>query len=260
MIIASFLSSLVALLLSLHQHAHTIRAFRVVPTTAGRRCFVRPQNRHPILLQAEKARRRSVMTTLSSTTAINPLLESWNTQPFGLPPFRQIETHHYQPALTYAMTAHLRDLQAIVDDPAPPSFDNVLVSYDRAGALLTKIVGVYSNMCSTRNTDDLQKVQTEMSPILSRHRSATYLLPGLYAKIDALYQQQQQKQSGDDSCAAGQRLLDQEQIRLLERVHFDFRRAGAHLDAATQQEITDITAQLATLMTQFMVRRCWCKR
>jgi peptidyl-dipeptidase Dcp len=134
----------------------------------------------------------------------------------------------------------------------------VLAAYDRAGALLTKIVGVYSNMCSSRNTDDLQKVQTEMSPILSRHRSATYLLPGLYAKIDALYQQQQQQHPSDDSCATGQ-FLNQEQLRLLERVHFDFRRAGAHLDAATQQEITDITAQLATLMTQFMVRSSWCK-
>jgi Zn-dependent oligopeptidase len=49
--------------------------------------------------------------------------------------------------------------------------------------------------------------------------------------------------------------LDPEQRRLLERVHFDFQRAGAHLDVTAQQEITDISATLATLMTQFMVRK-----
>jgi peptidyl-dipeptidase Dcp len=181
-------------------------------------------------------------TTTQACLIGNPLLESWETQPFALPPFGRIETTHFKPALEQGMVEHLADLQAIVDNPEAPSFETVICPYDRAGATLGKVRGVFGNLCSSLNTQDLQLVQKEMSPILSRHRSKTYTLPGLFTKIQAVYDQRLSSTSG----------LTSEQLRLIERIHLDFTRAGAHFDQPAQQENADIQAQLATLSTQFM--------
>jgi peptidyl-dipeptidase Dcp len=92
----------------------------------------------------------------------------------------------------------------------------------------------------------LQLVQKEMLTHLSRHRSKTYTLPGLFAKIQAVYDQ---RENADATGAPG---LTAEQRRLVERIHLDFTRAGAHFDQAAQDENADIQAQLASLSTQFM--------
>lgn len=142
------------------------------------------------------------------------------------------------------MKAHIADLQAIVDHPEPPTFENVIQAYDQAGHLFGRVASVFSNLCSSVNTEDLQAVQTHMSPILSRHRSQTYTLPRLFHKIDQVYQQQQTQQ--------GNHPLSPEQRRLVQRVYMDFTRQGAHFDEPTQKEYADLKAQLASLMTQFM--------
>lgn len=182
------------------------------------------------------------MSSSSSTclnVVSNPLLEPW-TQAFSLPPFDKIQTEHYKPALEVGMEEHLKDLQAIVDNPEPPTFENVMVAYDRAGSILDKVGGVFGNMCSSQNTPELQAIQTEMTPILSRHRSATFTLPGLFSKVQAVYE----SMDDDDS-------LTPEDRRLTERIHLDFTRSGAHFDEEKQKENADIVAKLASLLTEF---------
>lgn len=137
------------------------------------------------------------------------------------------------------MRAHLADLQTIVDEPSEATFENVLAAYDRAGALLDRVGSVFSNMCSSLNTDEMQNVQTTMAPLLSRHSSETYQLPGLFAKIDKVHQKRIDLS------------LTSEQIRLVERIHMDFTRAGAALDQAAQEELCDLEAELASLSTKF---------
>ncbi|KAL3918883.1 MAG: hypothetical protein SGILL_004033 [Bacillariaceae sp.] len=176
--------------------------------------------------------------------AANPLLESWTSQPFSLPPFEKIQTEHYQPALDVGMKEHLQELKDIADNPDPPCFENVFVAYDRAGSTLGKVGGVFSNMCSSKNTPDLQEVQTTMTPILSRHRSATFTMPGLFDKIETVYNQQQQANGDSD--------LSGEEKRLVERIYLDFTRAGAAFDEDKQKQNADLQAKLASLSTEFM--------
>ena len=40
----------------------------------------------------------------------NPLLRSWSDQPFHLPPFADIKSSHFEPALKAGMEAHIADL------------------------------------------------------------------------------------------------------------------------------------------------------
>jgi len=191
----------------------------------------------------DRTSRRTIMstTTTSCLASANPLVEPW-TQAFSLPPFDLIEVNHYKPALEVGMEDHLKDLQAIVDNPDPPTFENVMVAYDRAGKVLDRVGGVFGNMCSSQNTPELQAVQTEMTPILSRHGSATFTLPGLFDKVQQVYQNNMDEDSSS---------LTPEDRRLTERIHLDFTRSGAHFDAEKQKENADIVAKLASLLTEF---------
>lgn len=148
------------------------------------------------------------------------------------------------------MEEHLRDLQAIVDNPEPPTFENVMVTYDRSGSTLDKVGGVFGNMCLSQNTPELQAVQTEMTPILSRHTSATYTLPGLFHKVEKVYREQQEGVDKDEK-DEGSSSLTSEDRRLTERIYLDFTRSGAHFHTDKQKENADIQAKLASLITEF---------
>jgi peptidyl-dipeptidase Dcp len=174
-----------------------------------------------------------------SKSESNPLLKEWTNQPFLLPPFKEITPSHFPPAFEAAMKAHLDDLNAIIDNTGEATFENTIAAYDRAGALLSKVSSVFSNYCSSLNTDELKTVQTEMVPILSRHSSKTYTLPGLFEKIQTVH---------DKRHELG---LNSEQIRLVERFHLDFSRQGAAFTQEEKEEYANIKAKLASLQTEF---------
>lgn len=177
--------------------------------------------------------------TVAATLAANPLLESWEAEPFHLPPFSRIDPAHFREAFAEGMARHLADLRSIVEDDGADDFERVVAAYDRAGASLERVSSVFSNMCSSLNTPELQEVQSEMAPVLSRHTSATYATPGLFEKIDAVHETRH-----DAS-------LTSEQVRLVERVRTDFVRAGARFDEATKKEYADVKAEIAELTTKF---------
>lgn len=53
------------------------------------------------------------------------------------------------------MKCHLNDLQAIVDKEDEPTFENTIVPFDQAGSVLDRVRSVFSNMCSSLNTDGM---------------------------------------------------------------------------------------------------------
>ena len=201
-------------------------------------------------------RPRALVTVLSVSTATadnmckntavldsNPLLQSWAKQPFHLPPFEEIQPSHFKPALEAAMEAHIGDLEAIASS-TDDDFDCILGAYDRAGSLYNKVGGVYGNFISSLNTPDMQEVQSAMAPILSRHRSKCYSIPGLYDKVKKMYDIREEMASKGEWTA--------EQVRLAERVHTAFVRMGAKLSEEEKKKYADIQAELATLQTEFM--------
>ena len=168
----------------------------------------------------------------------NPFFETWTT-PFGLPPFDRIRTEHFRPAYDAALADHKAEIAAIIADPAPPTFANVIEAMERAGDALTQVGGVFWNLAGTQSDEALRAVERDLAPLLARHFSEIYLNPELFARVDTVYATRK---------AAG---LEGEQLRLLERVHKGFVRSGARLAAAERQELAAITEELATLGTSF---------
>ena len=168
----------------------------------------------------------------------NPLLQPW-TAPFGLPPFDRIQPGHFGPALREAMRRHLAELEAIASCEEPPSFDNTVAAFDRAGALLYRLDALLGNLTASATSAELQAVQREMAAPLAAHETAVRMHRGVFARLDALHAQRE---------ALG---LEADQRRLLERLHGDAVRAGARFDPQAQARYSAIVEQLATLTTRF---------
>jgi peptidyl-dipeptidase Dcp len=141
------------------------------------------------------------------------------------------------------MASHIEDLVTIATSPLN-DFDSILGAYDRAGSLYSKVASVYGNYISSLNTPDMQIVQSKMAPILSRHRSKCYNIPGLFTKIEHMHAMKDEKLMTGEWTA--------EQARLAERVYIGFVRMGAKLSDEGKREYADIQAEQATLQTMFM--------
>ena len=154
--------------------------------------------------------------------AENPLLTE-STLPFGYPRFDLVQDAHFLPAFAQGMAENLREVAAIADNPASATFDNTVVALERAGRLLSRVNGLFSNLNGTLTNPERQKIQRDIAPKLSAHSDAIRLNPALFARIAALY---------DARATLG---LDAESQRLLWRYHQDFVRAARSSPRPTRQ-------------------------
>ena len=168
----------------------------------------------------------------------NPLLRPWNT-PYSLPPFGEFSTAHFQPAFEVALREHREELGAIATSFEPATFENTIAAFDKSGRLLNRIEALFENLTASETSAALQSVEREMAAPLAAHSNAVYMHAELFKRIDGLFQQRS---------SLG---LNAEQLRLLERVHLDFVRAGAKLSPEAQARYGKIMEQLAELTTRF---------
>ena len=70
--------------------------------------------------------------------AENPFFEEWET-PYGVPPFDRIRPEHFLPAFQRAMSIQEAEIDAIKSNGDQPSFENVILAYDRSGLMLEQV-------------------------------------------------------------------------------------------------------------------------
>ena len=168
----------------------------------------------------------------------NPLLQPWNGA-FELPPLDQVRAEHFLPALAVAMDRHNAEIDTIARNTAPPTYDNVIVALETSGHDLERIADIFYNLASAHTNDDLQRVERELAPKMAAHFSAISLNPDLFKRIDDLHARRDQLK------------LDDEALRVLDRHHKNFLRAGARLSPEDKERMADISRQLAELTTLF---------
>ncbi len=168
----------------------------------------------------------------------NPLLQPWSG-PFGAPPLAALKPEYFSPAYDQALAAHVAEIGEIAADPAPVTFANTVTALEKSGTLLTRVEMVFSNLALSETSNALQAIEMELAPRLARHWNEIHLNAALFARLDALYQ------------ARATLGLSAEELRVLERYHLDFVRAGATLINETRARFAAIGERLATLSTQF---------
>ncbi len=159
--------------------------------------------------------------------------------PSGLPDFYALNAQDFRSGFDAAMNVHRAEIRTIADSEEAPSFANTIGALERAGADLERVASVFFALAGAHTNDELQALEREVSPKLSRHGSAISLDPQLFARIDALF-------ASKDTLGLGA-----EEARLLERTHAGFVRRGARLQGADRERLTDINARLSELGTAF---------
>ena len=162
--------------------------------------------------------------------------------PFQAPPFNLIHDEDYQPALEAGMAEHLKEIEAIAADPAPPTFENTFVAMERSGALLTRVQRAFSGVTGANTNPKLQEVQRQEAPKLAAHADAIYLNAKLFARVKAMYDQRAALH------------LDPEQLRLVEITYDRFVHAGAQLSPADQAALRALNEEESKLANAFQTK------
>ena len=168
----------------------------------------------------------------------NPLLTEQQT-PFGVPAFDQIKVEHYMPAFEAAIQANQAEIDAIINNPAAPTFENTVEALDRTGELLDKVVGVFFNVLEADGNDEMNKIAEQVTPMLSALSDGIILNDKLFQRVKAVYEQK------DDLN------LNPEQMRLLTETYKQFAQNGANLPEDQKKRLMEINQELGLLSLQF---------
>lgn len=173
-----------------------------------------------------------------AATTPNPFFTEYTT-PYGVPPFDQIEVAHYKPALLKGMEEQTEEVKAIVSNPEEPTFENTIVALDQCGQLLQKTMYAFSGQSSVNTNDEIQELEREIYPMLSKHSDDISLNPALFARVKAVYENQAKFN------------LDKEQKKLLEETYKGFVRGGANLSEADQAKLRELNSEISMLQLTF---------
>lgn len=178
-----------------------------------------------------------ILCLLSSCdNKMNPLLTD-STLPYGAPQFDKIKTEHYLPAFEQAITEAKAEIDAIVNNPDAPTFENTIAALDEAGGRLNDAAGIFYNLMEADTNDQMQDIAEKVSPMMTEYSMYVSLNEPLFARVKAVHES-----------AEG---LEPDQARLLEKTWKSFVRSGANLDAEDKETYSKLSEQLSLLTLQY---------
>ncbi len=180
----------------------------------------------------------AMATNPQTTVRQNPFLQPYNT-PYEIPPFDQIEYGDYMPALRAAIAEHNKEIEAIVNNQATPTFDNTILAYDRSGRTLDKVVMVFSALTESNSSDEMQAIAEEFEPLYAAHSDEVAMNQGLFKRVKFIYDNRTKLNLAND------------QLIFVEKTYKSFTRNGALLNDADQAKLKALNGQLADLYLQF---------
>ena len=167
----------------------------------------------------------------------NPLLAEWET-PHATPPFDKISVSDYEPAFETAIAVSRAEVDAIINNPAKPTFKNTILALEKQGELLDRISSVFFNMLQCNTSDELQDIAMRIQPKLTELSNDVSLNPELFKRI---------KEVNENPGL----FLTKEDKKLLENTYKSFVRSGANLADAEKELYRQYSSELSQLTLQF---------
>ena len=167
----------------------------------------------------------------------NPLLAEWDT-PHQTPPFDKIKVSDYEPAFETAIAVSRAEIDAIVNNPAKPTFANTIVAMECQGQLLNRISGVFFNLLEADTSEEMQAIAMRIQPKLTELSNDVALNPELFKRVKAVYDNPDW-------------FLSKEDKTLLEKSYKSFVRSGANLSDEDKAKYREYTNELSSLTLAF---------
>jgi len=165
-----------------------------------------------------------------------------STLPFQAPPFNKIKDGDYQPAIEAGMAEQQKEIQAIANNPAEPTFENTLVEMEKSGQLFNRAMAAFNAVTGANLNPELQKVQDFEAPRLAAHQDAIFLDSRLFQRVATIYGQRASLK------------LDAEALRLVEFYYKKFVHCGANLSDADKAALKKLNEEESTLCNAFITK------
>ncbi len=169
-------------------------------------------------------------TAQQASVGENPFMQPWNTL-HGTVPFSSIRLEHFKPAFEAGMEEEDKEIEAIINNPEPPTFDNTLEAMAHTGQLLGRASAVMGNLLSAETSDGLESLAQELIPALTEHQNRISLNTKLFERIKKVYEDRPK--------------LEPEQQTYLEKTYEAFLRRGVGLPEDKKEQLKQLSLQLS---------------
>ena len=166
----------------------------------------------------------------------NIFLQEWDTA-YGTAPFSKITLDQYMPAFKAGIEEQKANIQAIIDNPDAPTFENTVLAMEQASPILDRVEGVFFNLAESDSTPEMQAIEEEVTPLLTEASNEIMMNEALFARVKAVYE-----------ASEG---LTREQQMTVKKLYQGFERNGVALDEAGKKRFAEISTRLATLSQKF---------
>ncbi len=173
------------------------------------------------------------------TKSTTPLLTPWTGPYGGVPPWDAVRVEDFEPAFDVAIEAAAHEIDAIANNPEPPTFDNTIAAFERAGRVVERLEALFGVHASNLNVGPVGDIERAVLPKLSEYADSVTQNGELFERIEAVYQSDELKSRSEA------------EQRLVEDHYKTFVRKGAKLGGADQAKLSQMNQRLARLFTDF---------
>ncbi len=174
----------------------------------------------------------------TSKNSDNPFFKEWKT-PFETPPFNEIKTEHFLPAIEEGIKLEKAEIDAIVNNKEKPTFKNTVEALEKSGEFLSRVTRVFGGLTGANTNDELQKIARITTPMFAKQRDDISLNPQLFERIKTLYLEKEKLK------------LKPEQKTVLENYYTNFVRSGANLTTEEKEKLRKINEEMSMLGLKF---------
>ncbi|MDE5881638.1 MAG: M3 family metallopeptidase [Muribaculaceae bacterium] len=179
----------------------------------------------------------SIPTVMADNTA-NPFLTPY-TGKYHIPPFEQIKTSDFIPAIKAGIEEQKQNLFAITANRALPDFDNTILPLENLSPILDRVANVFYHYDSALSTEEFATMAEEAIPLLNEASNQVNLNEQLFQRVKAVY---------DNRDHLG---LTNVQKRVVEKYYRQFEEQGAALSPEKKAELIKVNDELSKLFIQF---------
>lgn len=195
-------------------------------------------NKKFLTLGAVAALALAPASIVMSAQTPNPFLQDYTTV-YKIPPFEQIKTEHFIPAIKAGIAEQQANIDAIIRNRAVPDFDNTILPLENLSPMLDRVAGVFYHYDGALSDEQFAAMADEAIPLLNEASNAVNLNEALFQRIKQVYDSRDRLK------------LTPVQKRVVEKYYRMFAEQGAALPADKKAELIEINNELSKLFIQF---------
>lgn len=168
----------------------------------------------------------------------NPLLIYKNDKDESFIRFDLIKDEHFEEAFEVALKTAKENLQKIIENPEPQTFENSIEALEYMSEDLDRVNAIFTNLKEAHTSKELERVAEIVLPKLADFSNDVALNKILFSRVKIVYD-------------ASPQLETKEQKRLLEKTYKGFIRNGALLSDEDKLILREYDKQLSLLSQTF---------